>query len=62
MLERSDAEQLARINGRGAVKIIQAAYLPREIRLRQGPTASQTADTVNFRQTAGHHKLRPEME
>ena len=49
MLERSDAEEFARMHGRGAVKIVQAAHLPREVRLRQNPAASQTAYTVNLR-------------
>src|SRR6266480_3712658 len=62
MLERGDAEQLARINSRGGIKIIQAAHLPREIRLRQDPSASETADAVHLRQTAGDHELRSEME
>src|SRR5207244_3466409 len=62
MLERGHAKQLARVNGCGTIKIIQAAHIPREIRLRQNPSTSQTADAVNLRQTAGHHKLRTEVE
>src|SRR6266536_2632956 len=62
MLERGDAEQLARINRCRAIKIIQAAHLPCEIGLRQYPSASQAANSVNLRQTTRHHELRPEME
>ena len=49
MLERSDAEEFAGMNRSGTVKIIQTAHLPREIRLRQNPAASQTAHTINLR-------------
>src|SRR5262249_46493376 len=57
MLERRDAEQLARMNRRRAVKIIQPAHFPRKIRLRQNPAASQTADAIDLCQTAGHNEL-----
>ena len=49
MLKRGYAEEFTGINRCRAVKIVQAAHLPREIRLRQNPAASQTADAVNFR-------------
>ena len=45
-----------------AVKIIQAVHLQREIRLRQDPAAAQTADAINFGQTAGDYELRSEMK
>src|SRR5262245_56506574 len=47
---------------RGAVKIIQTPHLPREVRLGQNPSASQSADAVHFRQTAGYNELWSEME
>ena len=62
MLKYCDSEKLPRVNWRGAVEIIQATYLPREVRAREDPTAAQSADAVNLRQTAGHYKLRAEMK
>ena len=40
ILERGDAKQFTGKNRCRTVKIIQAAHLPREIRLRQNPAAS----------------------
>ena len=49
MLESSDAEEFARENRCRTIKIVQPAHLPREIRLRQNPAASQAAEAVYFR-------------
>src|SRR5205823_1701727 len=62
MFEGGEAEKIAWENRRSAKKVIQAAHLPSEIRLRQDPSASQTADTVHLGQAAGHNELGSEME
>src|SRR5436190_22048349 len=62
MSERDHAEQLARMNRRRTIKIIQPAHLPSKIRLCQDPSASQTADAVGFRQTASHDELGSEVK
>ena len=49
MLKRSDAEEFTGKNRCRAVKIVQPAHLPREIRLRQNPAASETAHAVSLR-------------
>src|SRR5262249_43509165 len=38
------------------------AHLPRELRARQDPAASQAADAVNLGQAACHYKLGPKAE
>src|SRR6266542_3355790 len=62
VLERGDSEKLSRVNWRRTKEIIQPAHLPCEVRTRQDPAASQSADAVNLRQTAGHYELWPETE
>ena len=54
VLECHDAEKLAWINRRCGIEIIQALHLPGEIGMRQDPSAAQSADAINFSQTAGH--------
>ena len=62
VFECGDGEKLPRVNWRRTIEIVKAAHLPREIGARQDPTAAQSADAVNFRQAAGHHKLWAEMK
>src|SRR5438094_8607996 len=62
VLEGGDAEKLAWEDRRSTKKVIQAAHLPSEIRLRQDPSASQTADTVHLGQAAGHDELGSEVK
>ena len=62
MLECDDAEKFTGINRRCGIKVIQALHLPCEVGARQNPSATQPAQPINFRQTAGHDELVSQIE
>ena len=62
MLECDHAEKLAGINRRSAIEIIQMPHLPGEIGTRQDPSTAQASNTVNLRQTTGHHEFRSDVK
>src|SRR5262249_18403504 len=57
-----NAEELTRMDRRGAVEIIQAFHFPGKIGPHQNPSATQSTYAIDLCQAASHQELRSQME